>query len=147
MSPQTPAPSADGKRIFVPDYVRGIAVIDLASHALSWLGHADDVGLAGIDGLYVDGSSLLAVQNGAAPPRVARFTLSSDGTSVARAEVLERATPGLGEPTHGVIAEGAFYFLANAGWNRFDDDGHLLTSGTNGASVPPDAPAIWRLPR
>ncbi|HEY8089433.1 MAG TPA: hypothetical protein VIF09_16345, partial [Polyangiaceae bacterium] len=37
LSPQTPAVSADGRRLYVPDYVRGIAVIDLASRALDWL--------------------------------------------------------------------------------------------------------------
>ncbi len=118
----------DGSRLFIPDYVRGIASLDLATRALTWLDHADDVALVGIDGLYLDGSSLLAVQNGAQPPRVARFTLDPDRKRITRVEVLERATPGLGEPTHGVLSGGSFYFLANAGWNRFDDDGHLLAN-------------------
>jgi hypothetical protein len=141
VSPQTPAPTADGKRVFLPDYVRGIATLDLATRKLEWLAHPADVTLVGIDGLYLDGKDLLAVQNGAAPPRVARFTLSDDGRAIVRAEVLERATPNLGEPTHGVLAAGAFYFLANAGWNRFDDDGHPAPN------APADLPAIWRLPR
>ena len=139
VSPQTPAPSADGRLLFIPDYVRGIARLDLTTRRLDWLNHPDDVAVAGIDGLYLDGATFVAVQNGVQPPRLARLFPSPDGTRIVRAEVLERATPGLGEPTHGVIAGGAFCFLANAGWNRFGEDGHLLTD------APADAPAIWRL--
>ena len=139
VSPQTPALSADGRTLFVPDYVRGIAAIDLATSRVEWLGRADDVALTGIDGLYLDGASFLAVQNGMKPPRIARLVLGPDARRVVRAEVLERATPGFGEPTHGLIRDGFFYFLANAGWDRFDDDGHRL------ANPPADAPAIWRL--
>src|ERR1022692_1952770 len=38
-------------------------------------------------------------------------------------EILEANTPGLGEPTHGTLVGGAFYFIANTGWNAYDDDG------------------------
>ena len=139
VSPQTPAPSLDGRSVFVPDYVLGIASIDLTTRAVKWLGRAESVTLTGIDGLYVDGSTLVAVQNGVEPPRVVRLTVSDDGTRVLRAEVLERATPGLGEPTHGVIVDGTLHFVANAGWDRFDDDGQLRQG------APADAPAIWTL--
>jgi hypothetical protein len=80
------------------------------------------------------------VQNGASPPRVVRLTLDLAGKRVTACRVLERATPGPGEPTHGAIVDGAFWFLASAGWPRFDDDGHLR------ADASPDAPAIWRIP-
>jgi len=54
ISPQTPAISKDGHLAFIPDYLRGIAILDLRTKALRWMdpgGHA----LNGIDGLYLSG--------------------------------------------------------------------------------------------
>jgi hypothetical protein len=117
-SPQTPALSADEKVLYVPDYVRGIAAMDLATRAVRWLRPADDIALSGIDGLYVYQGSFLAVQNGTKPARVVRFTLD-----LQHQEVLEANTPGLGEPTHGRMIGDTFYFIANAGWDAYDDQG------------------------
>ena len=44
-SPQTPALSADERTLYVPDYVRGIAVIHLRDRKVEWLAPAD--GIAG----------------------------------------------------------------------------------------------------
>ena len=117
-SPQTPALSADGGTLYVPDYLRGIAAIDLQTRALRWLAPAEGTALSGIDGLYVTGDAFLAVQNGTEPRRVMRVSLD-----LTKQLVLEANTPGLGEPTHGVIAGSAFYFLANTGWDRYDRTG------------------------
>jgi sugar lactone lactonase YvrE len=117
-SPQTPALSKDEKTLYVPDYVRGIAAIVLSTGAVTWLKPADDIALNGIDGLYVYRDSFLAVQNGTTPARVVRF--SSD---LRKQEVLEANTPELGEPTHGTIVGDTFYFLANSGWDEYDDQG------------------------
>jgi sugar lactone lactonase YvrE len=117
-SPQTPALSADEKTLYVPDYLRGIAAITLATRKVEWLQPAPGIALSGIDGLYVHGSSFVAVQNGTTPPRIIRFTLD-----LRKQEVLEANTPNLGEPTHGVFVGDDFYFLANSGWNQYDQNG------------------------
>jgi hypothetical protein len=117
-SPQTPALSEDEKTLYVPDYLRGIAAIDLASRAVRWLAPADDIALSGIDGLYVYRDSFLAVQNGTTPPRIIRFSLD-----LHKQEVLEANTAGLGEPTHGTIVGNSFYAIANTGWGDYDDQG------------------------
>jgi sugar lactone lactonase YvrE len=117
-SPQTPALSADEKTLYVPDYLRGIAAMDLATRAVKWLPPAENVALSGIDGLYVFGDSFLAVQNGTAPPRLTRFSLD-----LQKQEVLEANWPELGDPTHGVIVGDAFYFIANSGWGEYDQHG------------------------
>jgi hypothetical protein len=139
VSPQTPAPTPDGARVLVPDYGRGIAVVDRTSQAIAWLAHPEDVAIDGIDGMVLDGTSLFAVQNGTTPARVVRLTLDDAITRVVRAEVLERASPGLGDPTHILLASSAIYFIANAGWARFADD------GSPAPNPPPDAPAIFRI--
>lgn len=117
-SPQTPALSADERTLYVPDYIRGIAAIDLKTRAVRWLQPGLGVMLSGIDGFYRYRDSFLAVQNGVAPERLVLF--SADLT---RQQILETNTPGLGEPTHGTLFGDTFYFIANTGWNEYDDDG------------------------
>jgi len=138
-SPQTPALSPNEKRLFVPDYARGIAVVDLSTRAVQWLGHPGNVVLAGTDGLYRVGNTLLAVQNGTTPNRVVRALLDSAMTRVLDAEVLERAKPAVSDPTHGVMVGGTFYFIARSGWDRVRDDGTLAPAGAD------DMPIVRRL--
>ena len=117
-SPQTPALSPDEKTLYVADYMRGIAALDLATGRLSWLKPVDGIALAGIDGLYLYRDSFLAVQNGTAPPRIIRFSLD-----LRQQQVLEANTPELGEPTHGTLVGNTFYYIANSGWPEYDDEG------------------------
>jgi sugar lactone lactonase YvrE len=117
-SPQTPALSMDQKTLYVPDYVRGIAAIKLATGAVTWVQPASEIALSGIDGLYVYRNSFLAVQNGTTPARIIRLSLD-----LRKQEVLEANTPELGEPTHGTLVGDAFYFIANTGWDEYNDQG------------------------
>jgi hypothetical protein len=133
-SPQTPAVTPDETRVVVPDYARGIAVVDRATRAVHWLTHARGVALNGLDGVYFeDETTLLAVQNGTSPARVVRIHLDDALTKVERLDVVEQSTPGLGAPTHGVVAgtasERAFYFIANSGWDQLQDDGSVKAGG------------------
>jgi sugar lactone lactonase YvrE len=136
VSPQTPALSSDGRTLFVPDYARGIAAIELGACpcTLRWLANGEGVYTAGIDGLVRDGHALVAVQNGTSPPRVIRFA-----SDLSRQQVLESGTPGLGEPTHGIVVGRAFWFISDVGWDRFDD------AGRRKAGVPASHPELRRL--
>ena len=117
-SPQTPALSSDERTLYVPDYVRGIAAMDLKTHVVRWLQPASGIVLSGIDGFYPYGRGFLAVQNGVQPERI--LFLSSDLT---KQEILESNSPGLGESTHGTLVGNTFYFIANSGWDTYGDDG------------------------
>ncbi len=75
ISPQTAAVDPDGRHVFVPDYPRGIATLDLKTKQVSWLDGGGTHALSGIDGLYLSGRMLIATQNGASPARVVRFQL------------------------------------------------------------------------
>jgi sugar lactone lactonase YvrE len=117
-SPQTPALSADEKTLYIPDYARGIAAMTLSSRAVTWMQPADDIALSGIDGLYLFGDSFIAVQNGTTPARIVRFSLD-----LHKLQILDANTPELGQPSHGTLVGETFYFLANTGWDDYDDAG------------------------
>jgi hypothetical protein len=127
ISPQTPAMLPDGKHAFVPDYLRGIGILDLETGSVSWLAHPQSapVALNGTDGLYFDHGSLFLVQNGTSPERVIRLRLDASLTRVVSSEIIERSTPTLGDPTHGVLVGNEFYYIANSGWSELDDHGDL----------------------
>jgi hypothetical protein len=125
ISPQTPAIHPDGKQVFVPDYVRGIGLLDLATRKVRWLSMEGRFALGGIDGLYFDHGTLIAVQNGTSPERVIEFPLDAAMTGIASETIFERSTDTLGDPTHGVIIDRDFYYIADSGWDVIDDHGNL----------------------
>src|ERR1700722_7375651 len=100
ISPQTPAVLPDNKKIFVPDYLRGIGLLDIATKQVRWLNMEGRFALNGIDGLYLDHQTLFAVQNGTSPERVVAFQLDLTFTKILSETIIERATETLGDPTH-----------------------------------------------
>jgi sugar lactone lactonase YvrE len=125
ISPQTPAISPGGRYLFVPDYLRGIGVLEIATGRVQWLSMAGRFALNGIDGLYFDRGKLIAVQNGTSPERVVVFTLDATLHRVVSEAIIERSTPTLGDPTHGVVIANEFYYIANSGWDAIDEHGEL----------------------
>jgi len=126
ISPQTIAICSDARKVFVPDYVRGIAVFDIETRAVQWLSTQDRYALDGVDGLYCHGSWLIAVQNGTSPQRVIVFTLNRSKSGVTNETIIERGTSTLGVPTHGVFVGHQFFYIANSGWNSVDEHGTPL---------------------
>jgi sugar lactone lactonase YvrE len=125
ISPQTPAVYPDGKKIFVPDYVRGIGILDVGTKTVHWLGAEDRFATNGVDGLYLKAGNLVAVQNGTSPERVSAFQLDATFTKIIGETIIERSTETLGDPTHGVFVGNDFYYIANSGWDIIDDHGNL----------------------
>jgi hypothetical protein len=110
-------------------------LLDLETKAVAWVPAEGKHALSGIDGLYAVGNRWIATQNGAAPERVVRFLVNDSHTGVVAESLIERATPTLGDPTHGVIVGEYFYYIANSGWDALDDHGNLL----EGKSLPTGA--------
>lgn len=117
-SPQSVA--ARGDVLYVADYVRGLAVVNRKTRAITLLPHPPELCVQSIDGLYLDGQSLIAIQNGSTLSRIVRMNLDPAGTRIIGAEILESKTTSLGSPTHGVFVDGRFYHLANTGWDRVE---------------------------
>jgi hypothetical protein len=131
-SPQTPALSRDGKRLFVADYSMGIAVIDLSAGPgakVNYLPHPENVAVVALDGLYLSGDSLIGIQNGTEPVRILRLNLNHAQTEIVSAEVIEQNTERMGDPTHAVAVDGWFYVSANVGWSKVDDDTGKVRDG------------------
>jgi hypothetical protein len=125
VSPQGLAFSSDGRRVFVADYVRGIASVERESGELQWVPAADSVAVSGIDGLLRVGHRLIAVQNGVAPKRVVELRMDDAEQRITGWRALESATPLLTEPTHAVLVGGEVFFVADSGWDRIDDAGRV----------------------
>jgi hypothetical protein len=123
ISPQTPAIAADGRSFIIPDYLRGLAVLDSGAGTVRWLSTEDRFALTGIDGLYRSGNRLLAVQNGTSPERIALFTLDRSFDHIVSEAIIERS-PTL-DPTHGVLVGDSFYYITRAGWADVDETGQL----------------------
>jgi SMP-30/Gluconolactonase/LRE-like region len=125
VSPQGLALASDGRRVFVADYVRGIASLDRESGEVTWMEVADSMAVSGIDGLVRVGHSLVAVQNGVTPKRVIELRMDDGETRITGWRAIESGTPVLTEPTHAVVVGGEVFFIADSGWDRLNADGSI----------------------
>lgn len=71
--------------------------------------------------------------------RVVVFTLDATLTRIESETIIERSTGTLGDPTHGVVIDNEFYYIANSGWDSIDDHGNMK----RGAK--PSVPRIMRV--
>ena len=117
--------SVDEKRLFVADFQNGLSVVDLATKVTQPLPHPANVSVHGIDGLYAEASSFLAVQNGAGRERIVRYRMAPAGDAIEGFTVLESRNPLFRLPTTGVVAGSDFVYLANANLEALDDEGRL----------------------
>lgn len=136
ISPQTPVVLPGGNLAAVPDYLRGIGILDLRDGQVRWVKHMDGhvdraqhgaakFALNGVDGLYFVDESLILTQNGTSPERVVRMKIDRSLTKVVSEDIIERATATLGDPTHGVLVGDWFYYIANSGWDALDEHGDV----------------------
>lgn len=121
-SPQGLAPSADGRVVYVADWSTGLLRWDLAADSLTRVMEPAGTTLVGMDGLRRAGGALIGVQNGLAPARVVRITLAPDGRRATAVTTLDRPLLD-GDPTTGVVVDGAFLYVATSQWPMWDDDG------------------------
>lgn len=121
-SPQGLAPSADGRVVYVADWSTGLLRWDLGSDSLTRVMEPAGTTLVGMDGLRRAGAVLVGVQNGLAPARVVRISLSPDGRRATAVTTLDRPLLD-GDPTTGVVADGTFLYVATSQWPHWDDDG------------------------
>ncbi len=125
-SPQGLDFSHDEKHLFVADYSIGILKFDVATKQHIKLAAPENLAWIGIDGMYFYKNSLIAIQNGINPHRVARFFLNKNFDSIERAEIIEANNPLFNEPTLGALVRDTFYYVANSQWGSFNKDGTIF---------------------
>jgi DNA-binding beta-propeller fold protein YncE len=104
----------DGRWLYVSDYAGYVFRVETATKAVVRLLAPPDVALYGIDGLAWHKGALIGVQNGVEPARVVRLDLSTDGTRISAARIIDMNQPRVAEPTLGVVVDDAYYYVANS---------------------------------
>lgn len=120
---QGAAATPDGRFLYVADYSHGLLRVELRTGDVMRLTDASGTTSLGVDGLVLDGQSLIGVQNGLSPARIARFTLTADGAGISRVDVLDRQSGLADEPTIGTLLAGGYVYVANSQWEKYDDAG------------------------
>jgi len=139
ISPQQSALSLDERTLYVADWARGIAVVDLASRTVRYLSHTRRATANAIDGLLWFRGALIGVQNGAEPFRVTQFDIDRSGRAIRSWRVMAQRIPWLTEPTHAAVAGCSLLLIGNSGFGAYDRQGRRLPM------VELDAPRILRL--
>ena len=114
------AMTPDGKTLFGASHFEGVLRIDVATRSITPLALPEGAILGGIDGLYVYGRSLVAIQNGTDPIRVVRAWMNPEMTRVTRVAVLEQEHPESDIPLTGVIVGDDLYYVGRSQLRAFD---------------------------
>lgn len=115
----------DQSKLFVADYLKGIALIDIKTKTTTWLAFPDLASPKGIDGLVFYDNSLIAIQNGVKPIRITQFQLNEQQNEIINFRILDNNRPEFNEPTLATMVGEELYFFANAPWNSYDENGVL----------------------
>ena len=126
VAPNGIALSTDGKHLYVADVAQGLFHVDPATGEVQPVDQPAGLFPAGLDGLVLHEGSILGIMNVVSAGRVARWRLAEDGMALEEGEVLECDHPSFHQPTRGVVADGAFYFIANSQSDAITD-GALAT--------------------
>ncbi len=110
-------------RLFVADYLKGIAVIGIRNQSKSWLTFPDYATAKGIDGLVFYKNTLIGIQNGVKPIRITKFKLNDEQTEIVDFKLLDNNRPEFNEPALATVVGGTLYFFANSPWGAYDKNG------------------------
>jgi hypothetical protein len=112
-------------RLFIADYLKGIAVIDIRTKAKAWLAFPDYATAKGIDGLVFCNNKLTGIQNGVKPIRVTQFQLNDQQNEITDFKIMDNNRPQFNEPALGTIVGEKLYFFGNSPWSAYDQNGVL----------------------
>lgn len=112
-------------KLFLADYLKGIAVIDMVSKTKTWLSFPEGTSAKGIDGLVFYKNSLVAIQNGVQPIRVTQFQLNKEQNQISSFKLLDNNRPEFNEPALATVVNDKIYFFANSPWKAYDKNGNL----------------------
>jgi sugar lactone lactonase YvrE len=117
--------SADGRYLFIADYVKGLYRLEMSNKELIALTKTFDLSTKSIDGLLFYDNSLICIQNSIYPMRVTRYFLNETKDKLIRYAIIDNAHPAFNEPTTGCISGDYFYYIANSLWSGYLEDHSL----------------------
>jgi hypothetical protein len=112
-------------KLFVADYLKGIAAVNVETKSKNWFAFPDGASPKGIDGLVFYKNALIGIQNGVKPIRVTQFQLNVMQSEITGFKILDNNRPEFNEPALASIIGGKLYFFANSPWNAYDQNGTL----------------------
>lgn len=112
-------------KLFIADYLKGIAVISIKDKTRKWLTLPSGTIGKGIDGLCFYNNSLIAVQNGVKPIRLVRFQLDEKQNEIVSYTVIDNNRPEFNEPALATVVKNKLFFFANSPWQAYDRNGNL----------------------
>ncbi len=115
-------------KLFVADYLKGIAVVDMKTLSKTWLTLPEGTIGKGIDGLVFYKNKLIAVQNGVTPIRITQFNLNTAQNEIESFRILDNNRPEFDEPALATIIGNKLYFFANSPWKAYDKNAVLEVS-------------------
>lgn len=123
-SPQGMVFSPDGRTLLVADYSTGLHRIDLTTETLDGVAAPVDTTLIGVDGLALtpDGS-VWAVQNGGAPNRVLRLSLSPDWRTITAVSVAAANLDDMNQPSGIAATIDGLVLIQQSQWSRVGAEG------------------------
>lgn len=107
--------------LYIADYIKGIFILDMATKHLSKVKIPYDLTLKGADGILFYRNSLITIQNGVQPNRVARHYFDPTGRDFIRYEIIDNGHPAFGEPTIGSLSGNVMFYIANSQWSGYQD--------------------------
>lgn len=112
-------------KLFVADYLKGIAVVDMKILSKTWLTLPEGTIGKGIDGLVFYQNKLIAVQNGVVPIRLTQFNLNTTQNAIDSFGILDNNRPEFDEPALATMVGNKLYFFANSPWKAYDKNAVL----------------------
>ena len=117
---------SDNRKYLFVAHSEGLAKIDISSREVTNLTVPEGVKVKyreSIDGLYYYKWSLIGIQ--ADINTITRYYLNDEGNGISKVETLEANHPKMDHPTTGVIVNDEFYYVANAQFQKVNDDGTI----------------------
>ncbi len=125
--------ASETHRIIVADYSPGLLQVDVARRParsiVSRVTDAPGTTSRGIDGIVWHDGSVIAVQHGIEPSRLAQFTLDASRSRVRKATVLDRQPELADEPTIVTRWRDGVVYVGNSQWEKYNAVG-ARTVGT-----------------
>lgn len=118
--------SNDDRFLFVA-HSEGLSRIEIATKICTAIKNPNQFKISyreSIDGIYYYKNSLICVQPDI--KTVQQLTLNNQLDTVINSKLLEVNHPMMNNPTTGVLIDDEFYYIANAQFGSFDDDGNLF---------------------